>query len=158
MKFRAAIQRSKADLRAGKGRRELRLVVELHATDGRIVHVKIRNIADQGLLIEATNSLMAIGDVIQVDLPETGVVSADIVWAAPPFFGCRLDDALSGAQLAAALLKSEPTAYRLTQNGTSVTEGTLKKVYEDPVPNFSKVVFLIAGFWGLAGLLLFALI
>jgi hypothetical protein len=156
MRFKAAIPANRGDSRAG-GRRKLRLTVELHASDGRILYVKIRNIADRGILLETADSIMAIGDVIQVDLPETGTVSAEVVWAAEPFFGCRLDDRLSGAHLAAALLKAEPTSYRLMQDGTPVTGGTLANVQEDPVPNFSKAFFIVAGFWLVVTILFFTL-
>ncbi|NJS13872.1 MAG: PilZ domain-containing protein [Sphingopyxis sp.] len=157
MKFKGAIRADQDDQRAGRSRRNLRLTVELLASDGSVLQVKIRNIADRGLLLETTSPGLAVGDVIQVDLPYKAAISAEVVWAAEPYFGCRLDQQLSGAQLAAALLKSEPTAYRVMQEGSPVAEGSLTKVEEDPVPDFSKVFAIIVGFWMFVGLAFVAL-
>lgn len=110
------------------------------------------------MLIEADDAAMAIGDTIEVDLPEAGTVTGEVIWAATPFFGCRLDSQLSSAQLAAALLKAEPTAYRVKQNSTPVTEGILTGASEDPVPNLAKPFLMMGAFWIIVALVIAAVI
>lgn len=158
MKYKAAISPATDDRRQGKSRRALRLSIELQASDGKTVTVSVRNIADQGMLIEATGAAMAIGDTIEVDLPEAGTVTGEVIWAAPPFFGCRLDSQLSSAQLAAALLKAEPTAYRVKQDSTAVDEGMVISVSEDPVPNFAKPFLIMAAFWIFVAMVVIAVV
>ena len=135
----------------------MRLTIDLRAADGRIVKVRILNIADQGLLLETDSPLLSIGDVIEVELPDAGLVTAEIKWAAPPFFGCQIDGSLTGAQLAAALLKADPLPYRVSQGATALSTGTLQEVRSDPVPNFSMAFLIMAAFWGVVALLLLAL-
>ena len=147
MKFKAALAAKIAERRASRDRRALRLQIELRAADGRLVNVRVRNIAEQGLLLETGSPLLSVGDVIEVELPDKGLVSAEIKWAAPPFFGCQLDSMLTAAQLAAALLKADPLPYRLTQEGEPIAQGTVQHVRSDPVPDFSKPFMIMAGFW-----------
>lgn len=158
MKYKAAFSPVTSDRRMGKMRRKLRLSIELQASDGRILKVSIRNIADQGVLIEADDTVMAIGDMIEVDLPEAGTIMGEVIWAAPPYFGCRLDSQLSAAQLAAALLKAEPASYRVTQDGTAKAEGVVSKIAEDPVPNLAKPFLLMGAAWVIVAVVLVAVV
>lgn len=147
MKFTAALAAKIADRRASRGRRALRLEIELRDADGRTVNVRVRNIAENGLLLETDSPILSVGDVIEVELPDKGLVSAEVKWAAPPFFGCQLDSLLTAAQLAAALLKADPMPYRLTQEGEAIAQGTVQQVRSDPVPDFSKPFMITALFW-----------
>lgn len=147
MKFTAALAAKIADRRASRGRRALRLEIELRDGDGRLVNVRVRNIAESGLLLETDSPLLSVGDVIEVELPDKGLVSAEVKWAAPPFFGCQLDTMLTAAQLAAALLKADPMPYRLTHEGDPIAQGTVLHVRSDPVPDFSKPFMIMAVFW-----------
>ncbi len=83
-------------------RRALRLEVEaISSTDA--ASTLIRNLSEQGLLIETTSDL-AIGETIQVHLPQAGPCDARIVWAAGSLFGCEFLQPVSKAAVSAALL------------------------------------------------------
>ena len=89
-------------------RRALRLSVGVHGQNGSWTSVVIHNIANGGLLLESEMVVLEIGESITVELPEKRVVQAEVAWANAPFFGCRTGGNLSSAEIAAALLKSEP--------------------------------------------------
>ena len=63
----------------------------------------IRNLSERGLLIETATEL-AIGETIQVGLPQTGICEARIVWREGSFFGCEFLMPVSRASVSAALL------------------------------------------------------
>lgn len=69
--------------------------------------VLIHDISSSGLLIETATPL-AIGDVIEVEIPETGTTSATVVWDSGQFYGCRFDEPLPRPALSAALLRARP--------------------------------------------------
>ena len=68
--------------------------------------VRVHNASATGLLLESETEL-AVGDPIDIDFPEAGMVAARVVWASDNLFGCRFDEPLSAAALSAAQLKSE---------------------------------------------------
>lgn len=63
----------------------------------------IRNLSERGLLIETAADL-AIGETIQVELPEAGACEARIVWRDGSFFGCEFLTPVPQAAVSAALL------------------------------------------------------
>jgi hypothetical protein len=65
----------------------------------------IRNLSETGLLLETAEPL-TLGENIAVDLPEAGVVQANVVWTRAPFFGCEFTAPVSRAAVSASLLKS----------------------------------------------------
>jgi hypothetical protein len=86
----------------GAVRRTLRLEVQALSSLN-TAKALIRNLSERGLLIETTASL-ALGETIQVDLPEAGSCEARIVWNDGPFFGCEFTTPVSKAAVSAALL------------------------------------------------------
>jgi PilZ domain-containing protein len=70
--------------------------------------VVVRDISPRGLLIEAERTALSPGDVIIVDLPDKGFVSAQVAWVSGSYFGCQLDQTISPAAVSAALLKANP--------------------------------------------------
>lgn len=89
----------------GAPRRTLRFET-IGARDSGDVHaVRVHNASSTGLLLESEAAL-AIGEPIDVDLPHAGVATARVVWASDAFYGCRFDEPISTATLAAAQLRS----------------------------------------------------
>ncbi|MFN3989675.1 MAG: helix-turn-helix domain-containing protein [Erythrobacter sp.] len=108
----------KAHLQAGESaetgartspRRALRLVTSGRLGDGAAANVTIHNLSAAGLLLETALEL-AVGEELTLDLPEAGPVDAVIVWRSEQLYGCAFAEALGRAALAAATLKSLPSA------------------------------------------------
>lgn len=97
-------------------RRKLRLNVAGKTVDGRPGEVLIHDLSTGGMLVQADESL-AIGEVIEVELPRTGVHHIEVVWASGTFFGCRFLEPVPPAAVSAALLRSGPE--RLSQPAIS---------------------------------------
>ena len=86
-------------------RRRLLLETSGSLPSGEASNVVIHNVSATGMLLETTLDL-AEGEVIEVDLPEAGVVPARIVWASGILFGCAFRDVLSDPALSAIELKA----------------------------------------------------
>jgi transcriptional regulator with XRE-family HTH domain len=97
-------------------RRKLRLNVAGRTADGRPGEVLIHDLSTSGMLVQADEPL-AIGEVIEVELPRTGVHHVEVVWASGTFFGCRFLEPVPPAAVSAALLRSAPD--RPSQPATS---------------------------------------
>ena len=70
--------------------------------------VTIHNLSSSGMLIETQARLSSFDDV-EVDLPETGITRALVVWNSGRFYGCKFKDPVSEAIISAALLRSQPS-------------------------------------------------
>lgn len=86
-------------------RRRLLLEASGALGSGAQTHVLIHNVSETGLLLETPDEL-EIGDSVDLDLPETGVARARVVWAGGQLYGCAFDVPLSAAALSAAQLRS----------------------------------------------------
>ncbi len=100
--------------RAGVGqeraaRRTLHLEARGATAAGEATDVVIQNISLDGLLLESPLALEP-GERILIDLPEAGTIEASVVWTSGDLFGCRFDQSLSPAMLAAAELRSDSIA------------------------------------------------
>ncbi|MFN3620595.1 PilZ domain-containing protein [Sphingorhabdus sp.] len=86
-------------------RRRHKLFLEVQArgpasvTDVVIVH----DISDTGLLIE-TDSKLKVGEMIEVNLPQAGLMEAEIVWIGGQIYGCRFVREITPAAISAARL------------------------------------------------------
>lgn len=97
-----------------EGRRAARRALRLETSgatvggeaDGEPANVTVHNISPAGLLLE-TDLALEVGEVLAVDLPETGPVGAEIVWASDHIYGCAFQQALGEAALAAAERRGE---------------------------------------------------
>lgn len=69
--------------------------------------VLIHDLSTTGLLLQ-TDVALAVGEVIEVALPRTGVREIEIAWSSGSFFGCRFLQPVSPAAVGAALLQSVP--------------------------------------------------
>ena len=85
-------------------RRHLLLETEGATPAGEAGAVLVHNISATGLLLESEIAL-AVGERIEIDLPEAPGIWASVVWASETVFGCRFDHALSAAALSAAQLR-----------------------------------------------------
>lgn len=67
--------------------------------------VIIHDLSEDGLLIE-TSSPLAIGEVLDVVLPEAGSSQAEVAWTSGKFFGCKFRKPIATAAVSATLLRS----------------------------------------------------
>lgn len=74
------------------------------ATSGE-VNVTVHNISSGGMLLE-TSLALENGDQVEVDLPEAGLVRAQVVWASGMLFGCQFEQPLSVGSLSATQLRA----------------------------------------------------
>lgn len=106
MSITARLEQAKSERGRGAPRRTLRFET-FGERAGDAQPVQVHNASATGLLLESDNSL-AVGDALDIDLPHVGVTTAHVVWASGPLYGCRFDEPISDAALAAAQLRSEP--------------------------------------------------
>ena len=85
----------------------MRLSVTGRTREGQTGEVLIHDLSTHGILVQTEESL-AIGEVIEVELPRTGVHHIEVVWASGSFFGCRFLEPVPPAAISAALLRSVP--------------------------------------------------
>jgi transcriptional regulator with XRE-family HTH domain len=88
-------------------RRKMRLSVAGRTGDGRTGEVQIHDLSTSGILVQ-TEEPLAIGEIIEVELPRTGVHHIEVVWASGTFFGCRFLEPVPPAAVSAAQLSSAP--------------------------------------------------
>lgn len=107
--------RSQFVSRRGRQRRAMRLAIDEAFVDGRNIDIILHDLSVTGLLIE-TESDLAVGDVIQLQVPESGFVDTEIMWHSGNFYGCQFEREISKKAISAALLKS---SYGSTPAGLS---------------------------------------
>ena len=88
----------------GSARRTLLLEALGATASGDAASVTVHNISQTGLLLDSDAEL-AVGDTIELDLPEAEVVEARVVWRSGRFAGCQFLIPLTGAALSAAQLR-----------------------------------------------------
>lgn len=88
-------------------RRRLRLVTTASPDGSGPIEATILDLSEQGFLAEASGSL-AVGDKVEVLLPEAGAVAATVVWGTERYYGCAFEAPVSRAAVAAALLRAHP--------------------------------------------------
>jgi hypothetical protein len=98
-------QRHETDDRRRSPRRSLKLEAVKSPPSAPEARVIIHDVSLTGILIE-TSATLAIGERLQVQMPEAGAVEAELVWTSGRLFGCRFKTPISKAALSAALLKS----------------------------------------------------
>ena len=99
------VQLHDVDCARGRVRHRLRLPVQAGGAGCALVH----NLSETGLLIETSDGL-ELGEVIDVELPETGLRAAKVVWRSEDLFGCQFEQPVPKAAVSAALLRSPPLA------------------------------------------------
>lgn len=106
-------------------RHKLFLEVEARGSNSLVGTVTVLDISDTGLLIE-TQSPLGVGEMIEVNLPEAGLMEAEIVWASGQIYGCKFGQILTPAAIAAARLGAR---FTLT-NADNMTDAA----YSDMLP------------------------
>lgn len=86
-------------------RRRHKLLLEVNARGpedfaGMVI---VHDISDTGLLIESECHLKA-GEMIEVNLPQAGLMEAEIMWEGGDIYGCRFTQELTPAAISAARL------------------------------------------------------
>ena len=83
-------------------RRRLRLLASARSVDAELL-VTVMNLSRTGMLIDADVPL-SVGEPLELELPEAGVVTAHVVWTAGALSGCEFRHVLPRAAVIAAQL------------------------------------------------------
>ena len=145
----------KADRRQSD-RRSLTLSATANPPSAGEVPIVVRDISRRGLLIEAESTTLSPGDLITIDLPDRGLVTAQVAWASGAYFGCQLDQTISPAAVSAALLKADPGGRRPGE--TSAPQTLAARIASRgirPELNFSVPFHLSLLLWSLIGVAIY---
>ncbi len=93
--------------RRSSARRTLRLQVAGATAAQPAAQVLIHDLSLTGLLIE-TSAGLAAGERIDVEIPDSGLTEARVVWNSGRFFGCEFRRPIPPAALSSAILRSPP--------------------------------------------------
>lgn len=100
-------------------RHQLFLEVEAPGLDSASGTVIVHDISDTGLLIE-TDSELKVGEMIEVNLPQAGLMEAEIVWDGGRVYGSRFTRQLTTAAISAARLGGRFTLTKPNSPGEQV--------------------------------------
>lgn len=89
----------------GMPRRSLRLDVQGASLARGELRATIYNMSATGILIQ-TDEDLAIGEIIDIALPDAKPVSAQVMWLDKGHFGCAFRSAVSAATISAVLLRA----------------------------------------------------
>ena len=125
---------------------------------GEEMPVAVLDISLQGILIEAESNALSEGELIDIELPECGNVTARVVWTSNRFFGCQLDETISPGAIGAALLNVDARAAHniLAPEVSSLDfsrrahDGKFK-----PALNFAIAFYLALLSWAIIGLVIY---
>lgn len=138
-------------------RRQLNLRVNAREPASSSILVVVRNLSISGLLIE-TDEKLAIGDVIEFELPVAGSRLASVVWTRSNQFGCKFSEPISQGSVSAALLQSPIEGRAWPDLGSEPEEdfklGSDADNDSNELPNSAKfwiIVSLTIASWGLLG-------
>lgn len=106
MAIAARLEASGAGSQRGADRRTLRFETLGESAAGDARAVRVHNASTTGLLLESDGPL-AVGDALDIDLPQAGITTAHVVWASDSLYGCRFDEPISDGALSAAQLRSD---------------------------------------------------
>lgn len=135
-------------------RRSLRLHARTYSRSAGDTLVLVHNISPTGLLIEAREGALAVGDSFNIDVPEAGSAESTVVWNSGRFFGCEFHRPVTKAIVSAALLRGEPLLRSPPQAGGDIRSGSLGAAIRSklvPERNLLAAVTLALGLWFLIG-------
>lgn len=147
MRLEAILEQSDAELETrATTRRALKLAVRSHSPAVGELQVVVHNISRTGLLVEAPEGSLAVGDGLLLEVPEAGPVESKVVWESGGFFGCKFRTAVSQAVVSGAVLQSEPrsTPANANDDGLVAQRGTTLF----PERNFSAALAIALLLWG----------
>lgn len=142
----ALLGQLRAEPLAQNGRYSRRRELKLHtqASAGmQTTRVVIHNLSSTGLLIETPTDLQP-GEALDVNIPETGVVQAEVVWSSGEFYGCEFATPLNQAAVSAAVLVSPPQHSTIVFPEESPKSGRLS-----PLMKTAIIGGLAIASWGL---------
>ena len=88
-------------------RRALRLGIGATDPESGLDQVTIHDLSLTGALLE-TSIPMLVGAIFEFELPQAGLVEAEIVWGSGEFYGAQFTLPITPAVLSAALLQAKP--------------------------------------------------
>lgn len=88
-------------------RRRLCLDVGISGESGEAFEAVMHELSRTGFLIEAQASVVP-GELLKFSLPETGTISALVIWCCGRHFGCQFQRPLATATVSAAMLNARP--------------------------------------------------
>jgi len=138
----------------GAERRSLRLHARTYSDAAGDTLVLVHNISPTGLLIEAREGALAVGDSFSIDVPEAGSAQSTVVWTSGRFVGCEFRQPVPKAAVSAALLRGEPMLRSPSQGFAdlrAVSPGAAFRSKLVPERNFLAAVALAVGLWYLIG-------
>jgi hypothetical protein len=150
---------AQSDARAAD-RRRLTLQVQGSTPARGYADVTILDLSETGALIE-TGAELAVGETLDVQIPEAGATAATIVWSSGRFYGCAFTGDISKGAVSAALLRSPATALPSVPAPGGVDYAA------DQAPDSNKwplaatmwlLVALAAASWSLIGLALWLML
>ncbi|WP_260923736.1 helix-turn-helix domain-containing protein [Novosphingobium sp. 9] len=89
--------------------------------------VRVLNISETGALLQ-TDTILAPGETIDVDLPEAGSVGAHVVWSVDDLFGCAFAQSLPPHVLSAVRLRARAESVGLPA-GSQTEGGFAERLY-----------------------------
>lgn len=98
-----SVEPASADGR-GAERRKLRFDAEV-AGPGDAAQVLVLDLSEAGMMLHS-GAEFAVGEIVQIELPEAGEVGARIVWRRSPLYGCEFLAPVARGAVSAALLRS----------------------------------------------------
>jgi len=135
-------------------RRSLKLQTRTRSASAGDIVVVVHNISPTGLLIEASENGLAVGDSFTIDVPEAGLAESTVVWNSGRFFGCAFLEPIAKAAVSAALLRGEPQLGAARTDFAEVPTGDSGSAHRStlvPERNFLVPVVLALALWGLIG-------
>jgi hypothetical protein len=97
--------------RRSSHRRKLFLETEGSGAVEEAGQVVIHDLSTEGFLMESSAAI-AVGDRLEVAVPEAGSAEATAVWKSGRYCGCKFSQPISTAAVSAAVLRSHPSAPR----------------------------------------------
>jgi hypothetical protein len=143
---------TRADRRVSR-RHVLKLRVPGSTSSESGVVVLVHDLSLTGLLIE-TSADLSIGGALEIELPETGMRQARVVWNSGKYFGCELLAPISKGSLSAALLRNPVGADSADAAQAEAWEGEEKF---SPRTRFLIMIALALASWAVV-LLIFSLV
>ena len=151
----AEIRETQSAERRGAVRRTLQLSIDNQLSHDALEAV-IRDLSKYGLLVETAADL-ALGERLYVDLPETGIRAAVVVWRRGNLFGCEFQVPLTKKIVSATLLRA-PSERSIEGDGDLSPPRDLLESggrYETETDNSALLVLIISVVVLLAATLLF---
>jgi hypothetical protein len=122
-----------------QNRRCLSLQVAGSVEENQDFNATVRDLSRVGFLMDSTTT-MTTGEMIYVELPRAGRVSAQVAWTEGRLAGCRFLDPISSGALSAALLRSLPEPTPLLAIGPA---GQVALAANDELSSQHKMMVLL---------------